>query len=261
MSTPAPWRPRLPLTQAEHHVDFPGHDWHIRDRREGVERAARPTVRRLAGAVLDFHGLTPRHQLDRLADVLARALDATARYGHREAQREIRALRAGRPATAAYAVPDAGEYGQQARRGLPGVRELILRRSRAAAAAVAAAANVAAAEPGLDRTERELLIAQAAQRALHNHVLELVGETLNMGRTAGAFGMEPPPEFALRSEQLDKATCDPCTHVHGEIAQLGSSDYFALMPPSYCLGGGRCRGVMVFGDGPIDFRLPRLEAA
>jgi len=36
--------------------------------------------------------------------------------------------------------------------------------------------------------------------------------------------------------------------LHGEIVQLGTSDYFDLMPPSDCDGGGRCRGLYVFGE-------------
>ena len=77
-----------------------------------------------------------------------------------------------------------------------------------------------------------------------------------MGRTAGALDSPGgPPEFALRSEQLDKNTCDACTREHGQIYQVDSDSYYQHLPPSECYGGGRCRGIYVFGDGPRDVRL------
>lgn len=247
--------PRSPLAIAEQHVDFAGHDAHVVEQRWKVERSCEPAVRRLVVLLDAFHGLMPMSVADQIAEKLRDGLDRTATFGFREAQKEIRSLRAGR-AVKAYAVPDAGEYADLARGGLPSIRLLIRRRSQEVAHAVTAAVTQAAAVPGQDAVTRTLALAAAARRALHNNVLELVGETLNMGRTAGAMAMPQPPEFAMRSEQLDKATCDPCTRLHGEIAQLGSSEYFSLLPPADCLGGGRCRGLMIFGDGPMDVRQP-----
>ena len=164
--------------------------------------------------------------------------------------------------TAAVRVPeDAGDYAELALQGLEGVAVLVRRRSREVSALVVEAVEQASRTPGLDVDERLVVLQKAAKRALHNSVLELVGETLNMGRTAGALSMPGPPDVAFRSEQLDKTTCDPCSRLHGQIAVLGSPEYFALLPPTGCLGGGRCRGIWVFGDGPVDFRQTEDMAA
>ena len=40
------------------------------------------------------------------------------------------------------------------------------------------------------------------------------------------------------------------------IAQVDSAEFYEIMPPAHCYGGGRCRGVMVFGDGASDLRAP-----
>ena len=254
--------PRSPLCLAERHVDFPAVDAHVLEQRTRLEHTAGIALRRLQVLFDRLPGLMPQAVIDDLEQRLRTGLDRTARFGFRTAQEEIRTLRHSRQTTAlGYVIPDAGEYADLASAGLDGIRTLIRRRSREVTAAVTNAVNDAAAQPGLDPAARTLAIMQAGRRALHNNVLELVGETLNMGRTAGAMAIPQPPEFAMRSEQLDKATCDPCTRLHGEIAQLGSSEYFALLPPADCLGGGRCRGVMVFGDGPVDLSVPLEEAA
>jgi hypothetical protein len=162
--------------------------------------------------------------------------------------------RRGRP------IRDAGRYGKYARQGLDGVNALIVMRAADTAEEVAKVAAIYS----LYESDYEMKVAAAADaaaRVLHNHVLELVGETLNNGRTAGILSLANPPEFAMRSEQLDKATCDPCTGLHGEISQVDSNEYYSLMPPSGCLGGGRCRGVYVFADGVRNLRQPGFEEA
>jgi len=254
--------PRSPLTLAERQADFAAIDAHVLERRVRVEEAVLPLIRRLGVLANTGWGLLPLPVLDAIEERLRMALDRTATFGYRQAQSEIRSLRrAKRLSVRSYAIPDAGEYARLAAGGIESIRVLIRRRSREVAYAVNQAVVDAAGTPGLDPTTRTLAIANAGRRALHNNVLELVGETLNMGRTAGAMAIPTPPEFAMRSEQLDKATCPECERLQGEITQIGSSDYFALLPPSGCLGGGRCRGVMVFGDGPVDFRVPIAEAA
>lgn len=252
---------RVPLALAERHVHFTHLDAHIVQRRYQVERAALTTARRLGFVAGEFGGLSSQLLLDQLEERLARALDATARFGFTEAQREVRSLRAERPALA-HVLTDAGNYGTLARRGLEGIRRHVRQRSREVAAVVAAAAAAEVAKDSA-RPKAELAIAGAvaAAKALHLGVLELVGETLNMGRTAGALALAETPTYALRSEQLDRNTCGPCTRLHGEIALVDSGDYYALMPPSDCLGGGRCRGLMIFGDGRSDVRVPLEEAA
>jgi len=254
--------PRSPLTLAEQQVDFAAADNHILDRRARIEHAARPAARRLAYAVAHLGYWNQQEQF--LATRLEREVAVTASFGFHEAQREISRLRSGRDRVTAAdihrPVPDAGMFGWYARHGLYGV--LLLARNRAyQIAAVVASAAVTAASEEKDKTVGALAATGAAARALHNGVLDIVGEVLNVGRTAGALAIPNPPEFALRSEQLDKTTCDPCARAHGEIAQVDSSEYYAILPPNFCLGGGRCRGLMVFGDGVRDVRQPDLLAA
>jgi hypothetical protein len=250
------WEPRFQLTAAEKHVDFPAHNNHIVLRRAAVEKNARPATRRLAVAIGEY-GLPTNGGTRVVAERLEHALQATARFGFDQARREIRMLRTdGR--LIAYSVPDVGAFNEQARRGLAGVLALVQRRALETAYSIAAAA-IAARGDQPDPILKASAATAAALRVLHNHVLELVGETLNMGRTAGALSLAQPPTFAMRSEQLDNNTCDGCSYEQGGIYQLDSDEYYAHMPPSYCYGLGRCRGIMVFGDATAQLALP--EAA
>jgi hypothetical protein len=100
-----------------------------------------------------------------------------------------------------------------------------------------------------------------SRQLLHNAVLEMIGHVLNLGRTHAAYGgelpvltaeLDSPVLWAMRSEQLDTNTCSPCDKLHGRIVRLLSPEYMALLPPSSCLGRGRCRGIMVYADDPGD---------
>jgi hypothetical protein len=248
------FEPRTPMTAAELHVDFSHINTHIDERRAAVEHHATPAAKRLAAGTVEL-GASPYKVLEDLEARLRASLEATAEFGYLQARREIRSLRR---MDFARAVADPGSYGERARGGLDGIRTHIRLRAREAATAVAAATTTAVnnqADPVLKAGAATV----AAARALHNEVLTLVGETLNMGRTAGALSFRQPPEFALRSEQLDKATCDECERLHGTVVQVDTDAYYALLPPADCYGGGRCRGVMVFGDGPAD--VSQLEDA
>lgn len=255
-SVNADWAPRYRLTAAEQHVDFPAHNNHIVLRRATVEKGATPAAKRLVVAVADF-GLPTSGLVTVLAERLEDSLKATARFGFDSARREIRSLRAGNP-RASYQIPDVGAFSEQARSGIEGVFVLIRRRAHETAQKVADA-TVAAAHQERDEVLKAAVATAAAIRVLHNHVLELVGETLNMGRTAGALSLKQPPTFAMRSEQLDKATCDGCLYEHGQIYQIDTDEYYRHLPPSYCYGLGRCRGLMVYGDATSQLELP--EAA
>lgn len=251
--------PRSPLTRAELHVDFLAHDNHVLARRQLVEAAALPVALRIAqrAAILGDVGNSQAH----LTATLARSLDETARFGYLQAQTEIGHLRHGKPITTATSHPPApATLAQLAKQGLPGIAAFVASRSSLASKAVVAAvvtALHAAAEPVAGIAAARI----AAQRALHNGVLDLVGTTLNLGRTAGAAQLEYPPTFALRSEQLDGNTCDACENLHGEIVQFGTAEYFDLMPPNDCYGGGRCRGLYVYGDDDADVAAPEQLAA
>lgn len=251
--------PTVPLAPAEHAVDWVSHHDTIIDRRRVVEKQARSAARRIAYAQHEF-GYTPPATRRDLIERLKTSLDVSTRFGYREAQREIRAMRAQRPVTAAYVIPNPGRLSRIAALGLAGIRLLTGQRSEEAADAIIRRLQIlmtTAEYADADQAERLALILATADRALHNTVLELVGETINMGRTAGALtAAGGPPTFALRSEQLDKAGCAACARIHGAVVEVGSSEYYRIMPPTLCFGGGRCRGLYVFSDGPQDVRLP-----
>lgn len=255
------FEPRTPLTPAEQHVDWASHDAHILSRRRIVEQHAAAATRRLANATHLLNG-SPHSHVSDVARHLEQGLAATARYGYRQAQIELYDLRSGRPAHAAVTrpVPDAGLFATIAASGLSGVLQFVRNRAGQAAASVASQiSEVLLTET--DPVRRIVAARDRGRRALHNNVLDLVGETLNLGRAAGALKMRQPPTFALRSEQLDKNTCAPCDGLHGTIVVVGSPEFYALMPPAGCLGGGRCRGIWVFGDNAPDVRAPALQAA
>lgn len=244
------FEPRVALTTAERHVDYEQILNHILTRRQTVEKAAGPLARRLAYVVVEI-SVRPSGLLDELVNRLEQALGRTSTFGYRQARTEVLSLRAHapiRPVLSAYQVPDAGRHGVIAKGGLDAIQAHIRRRAHDAAAAIYDAAQAAAANTAGSSPVKVAAAASAATRVLHNRVLELVGETLNLGRTAGVFSLPDPPEFAMRSEQLDANTCDPCDELHGTIVQIGTGEYFDLMPPAECLGGGRCRGIYVYGD-------------
>lgn len=253
--------PRSPLTPAELHVDWAGTNAHVVSQRVKVERDATAAVRRMAVLAVAQQGITSQVTLRQLEDRLRIGLERTARFGAASAVSEVERLRAHNAALATLFVPDAGRYARVAAQGLAGILALIARRSSETAQAIADTIHLAVRDAAQIPGSALNAAITAGTRALHNRVLELVGESLNLGRTAGALAMEKPPEFALRSEQLDRNTCAPCDTLHGTITTVGSPGYYASLPPSGCLGGGRCRGLEVFGDGPRDVRVPDLIAA
>lgn len=258
MPPPSAFVPRVPFTLAEEFVDFALLDDLILRRRLRVERAGGAPLRRLVALLLELGPPPAALALAELADRLARELSTAVRVGAREARREITEQRKATEAVSAYVVPDAGRYARVAALGVASVLALVRERAELAARAVGEAASEAATENrDEDFATRLLAVNAAATRVLHNHVLELVGEALNMGRAAGALSLSQPPEFAMRSEQLDKATCDQCSRLHGEIVQVGSTEFYELMPPAHCFGGGRCRGMYVFGDEPASVEQRR----
>lgn len=251
------------MSPAEMHVDWAAHNAHIVEQRGKVEQACKPATRRLALFASQQHGISNLNALQVLTGTLELQLERTAKFGFASTQTELANLRVSRDhtATAGLVIPDAGRFGQLAARGLTGVATLVSRRALETATAVAQAVTDAV-QAAVAAGEDAFVAAQtAAARALHNHALELVGETLNLGRTAGALSLPMIPEFALRSEQLDRNTCEPCDELHGMIVQVGTPQYWAILPPIGCLGGGRCRGVMVFGDGRRDVAVPEQLAA
>jgi hypothetical protein len=250
--------PRTPLTPAELHIDWVRHDNEIVARRRLVEQAAAPKARKLADAAILLGHY--RNEAQALTDTLAVALDRTARFGYREAQHEIAQLRLVHPVTAAANPPAPGRLSDIVRQGLAGVA-LYVRQEALLLTEAVIAKVLQALRSEADQTLAVLIARKEAAKRLHVGVLDLVGTTLNLGRTAGATVLDMPPTFALRSEQLDRNTCKPCDGLHGSIVRFGSPEYFSTMPPLGCLGGGRCRGLYVFADGPREMRAPELIAA
>lgn len=249
--------PRAPLTPAELHVDFVSIDNHVVARRLRVEQAAGPKARKIAHAAQTLGYIVAAH--DALADTLTVALEQTARFGYQHAQAEIGRLRTD-TVTAAANPPAPHRLSEIVRQGLTGVNAYVREQALIVTQDVIDAV-IRALRAETDSTMQLLQARKAATRVLHNGVLELVGATLNLGRTAGARQLEPPPTFALRSEQLDRNTCAPCHELHGTIVQFGTPEYFAVLPPTGCLGGGRCRALMVFGDEDRHVAAPELLAA
>jgi hypothetical protein len=228
--------PTRPMTAAEETVAWAKTNRVILEQREQVEQAAFPAAKQLGLAVgYAWPGLAaPRERLTR---TLSDALAFVYGFGRTEARRELVALRSRSPIPITAATRRDTQPGAARRRF-----DMV---AQDAADAVERAAREAAGDPVSAST--------AAARQLHLEVLEAVGTALNLGRTAGAMSAPGgPPTYALRSEQLDRNSCPRCIEVHGTIVQADTPDYYALLPPAQCFGGGRCRGVMVFADGVRD---------
>jgi hypothetical protein len=231
--------PARPMVVAEQHVRWARTNAHILRRRQEIETATMTLARQLGYLVgAGMPGVrVPRERLERR---LAAELRGTFDEGAFAVRRELAALRRHAPVTATTqrdAQPDT------ARRRFDGLAE------QAAASIEQAARKVA--------DEGEVAASAAAGKQLHTEVLSAVGLALNLGRTHGALSApDGAPTYSMRSEQLDRSTCPECERLHGSIVQVDSTEYYALLPPSSCYGGGRCRGVMVFADGASDLRQP-----
>lgn len=242
------WEPRVTLVTAERVVNFPRIDSHITERRGTLERSLAGPMRALADSV-SLLGIPSMKASEKAHDRLFRGLAATYLFGFREARREITALRRSKQDLIAETVPqrlsDVGPYLGQFTATL--LHELL--------------DTLAKYRNGLDEDVMlQVRVRERATRLAHNLVLESIGQVLNAGRTLAALGNDepiiaerPPARWAMRSEQLDQNTCAPCDDLHGSSAEIGTLAYFALLPPTGCLGRGRCRGVMVYSDDPADF--------
>lgn len=243
---------RVPFTAAEEVVDFDAHQEHIVDRRQRVESACWPDARRYAHSVHLHDGIPSLRAQNDLEARLYAALAGTYLFGYRSAVQEIRklrALKAGRPGLAPQ------PSGNPPRHHL---REVVaVARGGTGAFGTYVVRAWENYPDDWDRLERR------SRQLLHNVVLEMIGRVLNLGRTHAALGGEAartltasvaPALWAMRSEQLDTNTCDPCDTLHGRIVELLSPEYLEILPPAGCLGRGRCRGIMVFADDPGDLR-------
>lgn len=249
------WTPRVPLVAAEAVVDYQKINGHIVERRATLERAIRRPVLDLADSIFLHSGFPSTRATDTLRSRLFVGLGRTYLFGYREARRELAAHRKGQnvpveewesPPTNVAPYLDGFVSGH--------LRNFVVDLSRF---------YVETLDPNDMLMQTHLR--EKAERLAHNMVLEQIGYVLNAGRTLAALGRDEPilaartqARWAMRSEQLDENTCAPCDTFHGELAAVGTPEYFALLPPSGCLGRGRCRGIMVYADSSDDFKVRRL---
>ena len=77
-------------------------------------------------------------------------------------------------------------------------------------------------------------------------------EMLNLGRDFEAQRLKEQIEVAIYSAVLDTNSCENCRAADGEEAQVGTPEYYDLMPPlnsrehGPCQGGGQCRCIWVY---------------
>lgn len=253
----------FPLVAAERVVDWEALDNHILTARSSFDRRCWPAVRQYAQSLCLLDGIPSRQAQKRLDSAVLAATTRTYTFGYESASRELRALRSRRPSTPgliAAAIPD-HPYASQA---------FCHRLAQQAAGAITGAlvAYYPRTAESEDDMQRLVRLEEKGRGYLHNAGMELVGRALNAGRTLAALGgdrptmtaREAPALYAMRSEQLDRATCAKCKKLHGRVVKVGTKRYFELMPPNLCVTadipglGARCRGVYVYGDSPDDFK-------
>lgn len=245
------------LVLAETYVDWAQVDTHITSRRMAVERMlVRPSLDYAAS--LDQWGIPEYHHLSTMQSRLFVALGKSYIFGHRKALSEIRALRSARTVNPVLATSagDPPVYPELANRWLrqitvDALSQFVQRMN----------GYYARYMTDLDRLQQ---LRDRARRMAHNIAIEYVTEALNAGRSLAAMGQDEPTIhmadalalYAMRSERLDRNTCSPCAALHGTVVEVLSSEYLELLPPKGCLGRGRCRGIMVYGDTPEDLMAP-----
>lgn len=238
------------MVAAEEVVDWARIDTHITTRRLSVERMILPAALSYTMA-LEQLGVPSYHQLATFQTRLHVALGKSYVFGFRRARAEIRALRRLRGDTPVLASRPP-RYPELANTW---VKTLAIR--GVSRFVVAMNGYYTQYLDDLGRVEK---LRDRAKRMSHNIALEYVTEALNAGRTLAALGQEEPTIYtadattlyAMRSERLDRNTCSPCFALHGTVVELLSQDYWDILPPSGCLGQGRCRGIMVYADSPED---------
>lgn len=71
-------------------------------------------------------------------------------------------------------------------------------------------------------------------------------ESFNLGRNLGAQDHAGAIAKVVRTEILDKNTCDYCEEVDGTVVEMNSDEYFQKMPPNGCAGRDLCRGFYLY---------------
>jgi hypothetical protein len=71
-------------------------------------------------------------------------------------------------------------------------------------------------------------------------------EAFNLGRNLAAQGARDQISEVVRTEILDRNTCDPCRSLDGFTTTVNGPGYFENMPPNSCDGGDFCRGFYMY---------------
>jgi len=126
---------------------------------------------------------------------------------------------------------------------------------RTAEAAQAAAISVWRTNAEVTGTEMTALLREVAERTERDARL-LAGmntsESMNLGRDFTAQKYKEQIRYADYSAILDKNTCDNCRLADGFQTQVGSPDYYDVMPPlassmfGGCFGFGQCRCIWAY---------------
>lgn len=74
-----------------------------------------------------------------------------------------------------------------------------------------------------------------------------INTSVNMARRqVEQVQLADPIVSATRTEAMDDATCEICERFDGQTIPVNHPDFASLVPPSGCLGGSNCRGIMMY---------------
>lgn len=86
-----------------------------------------------------------------------------------------------------------------------------------------------------------------SEKPLNELAVSTTSVAYNQGRDMGIKTAKDAglSSYAVRSEVLDKSTCDTCRVLDGKTVGVDTPAYYEYMPPNKCLGRERCRGFYV----------------
>lgn len=102
-----------------------------------------------------------------------------------------------------------------------------------------------------ERGDREVEVAVLTAGTLALIASKAVSSAYNAGRDQAVTDANDDPDkptvrHAVRSAVMDEYTCERCARLDGERVEVGSDEYYEIMPPNRCLGGARCRCVYAY---------------
>lgn len=283
---PVAWQPRRPLRASESRTDWGGlNDFHEKGRDE-FEREARAVIvsmlREKAGAIMaamedgdPSEVATMPLDTEALESLVSQYLDAAREYGRQTATREIQRgtaeavleRREDGDNTLRAAEPEDEEEGSEAtpeeRKAIENSADDVLdAQRRQGVRRIMSRLRLELEEEAIDvlRTGGSAgeVVARTLQRQLDTGAFRsdaglLTARAVNVGRDEAAriMGGVSMVEY---SAVLDSETCSPCQDMDGRQAPFNSAEHDRMLPPNRdCLGGSRCRCVLVF--------LPDMEVS